>query len=258
MGEFVMVHGAENRQWETHQWERHGRLRVSRNGHFLEFEDGTGFFWLGDTAWLLGRLTPEDVDRYMGNRAELGFNVIQTIATLWSMPNYAGETVFEGEGTPYTEPRFNPKFWQHMDTIVAKAKAWGLFVALAPFWGRNVDNPFHTAPYNTGIHGQFFTDPDRDNHAFGEALAVRYRDEPHVLWIVSGEYHTPYNDTAFEQPVPEVHFRRLRALAHGIREGSGGTQLMTIHPLSFFSSSDDFHEEEWLDFNMVQSHTRPS
>src|SRR5262245_4003521 len=66
----------EKRQWETHQWQKHGRLRISQSGHFFEFEDGTGFFWLGDTAWLLGRLTPEDVDRYMRNRAALGFNVI--------------------------------------------------------------------------------------------------------------------------------------------------------------------------------------
>ena len=38
-------------KWETHQWEKHGPLKVPRNGHSLEFEDATGFLWLGDTAW---------------------------------------------------------------------------------------------------------------------------------------------------------------------------------------------------------------
>ena len=32
---------------ETHPWEKRGRGRVSSNGHFLEYENGTGFFWLG-------------------------------------------------------------------------------------------------------------------------------------------------------------------------------------------------------------------
>lgn len=29
------------------------RLRVSSNGHFLEYADGCPFFYLGDTAWEL-------------------------------------------------------------------------------------------------------------------------------------------------------------------------------------------------------------
>ena len=31
----------------------HGRLKVSDNQRFLVFEDGTPFFYLGDTAWEL-------------------------------------------------------------------------------------------------------------------------------------------------------------------------------------------------------------
>ncbi len=37
-----------------------GKLRVSENKRFLVHEDGTPFFWLGDTAWeLLHRLNRE-------------------------------------------------------------------------------------------------------------------------------------------------------------------------------------------------------
>ena len=32
---------------------KNGRLKVSSNGHYLAFENGKPFFWLGDTAWLL-------------------------------------------------------------------------------------------------------------------------------------------------------------------------------------------------------------
>jgi len=31
-------------------WDAHGRLRVTPDGHYLQHEDGTPFFWLADTA----------------------------------------------------------------------------------------------------------------------------------------------------------------------------------------------------------------
>ena len=44
-----------------------GRLRVSDNQRFLQFENGKPFFWLGETAWLMperprrGGILPEDL-----------------------------------------------------------------------------------------------------------------------------------------------------------------------------------------------------
>ena len=50
------------------------RLKVSDNHHFLVTENGTPFFWLGDTAWeIFHRLTREDAERYLENRAPLAF-----------------------------------------------------------------------------------------------------------------------------------------------------------------------------------------
>src|SRR5690606_2233883 len=58
----------------------HGRLTVAPDGHYLQYEDGTPFFWLGDTAWeLFHRLTREEIMQYFDNRKEKGFNVIQAV-----------------------------------------------------------------------------------------------------------------------------------------------------------------------------------
>jgi len=38
---------ADRKPWE------HGRLEVSSNQRFLQHTDGTPFFWLGETAWLM-------------------------------------------------------------------------------------------------------------------------------------------------------------------------------------------------------------
>jgi len=58
---FVSSYGQNNLQ--------HGILKVSINGHYLEFEDGTPFFWLGDTGWeLFHRLKLDEINLYLENR----------------------------------------------------------------------------------------------------------------------------------------------------------------------------------------------
>jgi hypothetical protein len=54
----------------------HGPLRVTPNHHYLEYADGTPFFYLGDTAWtLFSRAGRADADRYLANRAvEVGLS----------------------------------------------------------------------------------------------------------------------------------------------------------------------------------------
>ncbi len=55
---------------------KHGRLKVAADGHYLQYEDGTPFFWLGDTGWeLFHRLKKEEINAYLENRSEKGFNI---------------------------------------------------------------------------------------------------------------------------------------------------------------------------------------
>ena len=56
------------------------RLKVSENKRFLVTAAGQPFFWLGDTAWeLFHRLTREDAERYLRNRAERRFTIVQAV-----------------------------------------------------------------------------------------------------------------------------------------------------------------------------------
>ena len=75
-------------------------LRVSENKRFLVTTDGRPFFWLGDTAWeLFHRATREDAERYLRNRAERRFTVIQAVA-LAEMDGL----VFDDAARNYTPP----------------------------------------------------------------------------------------------------------------------------------------------------------
>ena len=80
----------------------HGRLIVSENNRFLIFEDGTPFFWLGDTAWeLFHRLTKNEAEQYLKNRLEKGFTVIQAVILAeldgLNIPNTEGEKPLIGQ-----------------------------------------------------------------------------------------------------------------------------------------------------------------
>ena len=204
------------------------RLKVSRNGHFLVTEDGRPFFWLGDTAWrLFYNLTREETEFYLRNRAAKGFNVIQAVALSWSLdPNAYGERPLVGN-----DPlRPNEKFWRHVDWVVRRAEEMGMVVGMVCVWGNHV---VHTRLVN-----------ERNAREYGRWLGRRYRDAA-VVWILGGD-----------QPA-EGFVKVWRELALGLKEGDGGTHLITYHPRGWQSSSQWLHKEPWLDFNMVQSgHTR--
>ena len=51
----------------------------------------------------------------------------------------------------------------------------------------------------------------------------------------------------------EGHAEIIRAMAAGVSEGDGGQHLRTWHPQGGQSSSQYFHKEDWLDFNMFQN-----
>src|SRR5256885_1348316 len=56
------------------------KLKVSDDRRFIVKEDGMPFFYLGDTAWeLFHRLNREEAERYLKNRAEKQFTVIQAV-----------------------------------------------------------------------------------------------------------------------------------------------------------------------------------
>lgn len=207
--------------------------------------NGRPFFWLGDTGWLLMRMSPQNVRRYLDDRAAKHFTIIQMMAIRTDhmqtsptyddlIPNYAGNLPFSSLD-PVT---LNEVYWRHIDFIVDAARDRGLTVALATMWGRDADS--------------LFPDPRKNNERYGTLLGRRYRDRDNVVWLVTGEYEK-INDNWHrdKQVINDEQRVLLRAIARGLEAGHEGRHLMTIHPVG--TSSDDFHNDRWLDFNMQQT-----
>jgi uncharacterized protein DUF4038/collagenase-like protein with putative collagen-binding domain len=209
-------------------------LKVSDNKHFLVTADGRPFFWLGDTAWeLFHRLTREDAERYLKNRAELRFTVIQAVALAefdgLGEPNAYGHTPLHANDPAQPDE----DYFAHVDWIVAKANALGLYVGFLPTWGDKWNR-------QRGIGPEIFT--PENARQYGEWLGRRYRDAG-IVWILGGD-----------RPVEtDAQMAILRAMARGLRAGDGGRHLITLHPPGGNGSSTWFQNEDWLDFNMRQN-----
>lgn len=199
-------------------------LVVSADGRYLTHRDGRPFLWLGDTAWgIFGRLTPPEITEYLTARAQQGFTVIQLVLIMpvWHGTNVDGVDVGE-LGDP------NPEYFELVDHAIDETVRLGMQPAVWPVWSRDQHD---------------LIDPD-NAEGYGTFLGERYADKP-VIWVFGG-------DDVEQRPAV------WRRMAKGVAIGETGREdysasLMTYHPAGQESSSQSFEDDEWLDFNMVQT-----
>ena len=215
------------------------RITLCENRHYLQTADGRPFFYQGDTAWeLFHRLTREEADLYLKDRASQGFNVIQAVALAEldgiNTPNaYGHKPLVNRDPTkPDTKEGEQNDYWDNVDYIVSRANSLGMYVGLLPTWGRwwrDKDKIFN--PQNAEQYGRW--------------IAERY-SKYSVIWILGGD----------RNPDAQYHIDIIRAMARGIRSVDK-KNLITFHPTGWQTSSRWFHNDEWLAFNGRQSgHTQ--
>jgi len=250
------------------------QLKVSENNRYLEYQDGTPFFWLGGTSWGMSEwLNREDVIYYLDDRKKKEFSLVQ-ICLFWGKreedpvtftlnpPNAYGYKAFEEvngvpdptrpavvEGGAPTEPN---DYWDHVNFIVEEAAKRDMMVVVLPVWGRRYVNISENSPSKP-----FFT--REAMKSYGKFLGARYRAYDHIIWALGGDVK------ADEEGNYLPHYR---AMAEGILTGVTDEivawnetsplwdqVLMTYHPdgAPFLNSSTWFHTDPWLDFNMIET-----
>ncbi|RPJ63060.1 MAG: DUF4038 domain-containing protein [Acidobacteria bacterium] len=212
-----------------------GPVNVSHNGRHFVDRSGTPFFWLGDTAWpLFVQYSQAQAEAYLKNRSAKGFSVIQGVLA-WGagsgmessvpLPNCKGERPWL-DNDP-SKP--NEAYFKYVDYLVDFANRHDLVLAVMPTWGYYV--------VDTRIINL------QNARAYGRWLGDRYRNSPNIIWVSGGDR------------IPLGYEDVYRELARGLREGDGGSHLITYHPSGWRSSSEYFHEEKWLDYNSIQTWT---
>ena len=223
-----------------------GKLRVSDNQRYLQFENGQPFFWMGETGWLMPeRLDRAEAEFYLQSCAKAGYNVVQ-VQTLDGVPAYniygAPSHFFQpGEGSKvswdmsvFDRSKSSPgkgkaeglyTYWDHMDYIVDMAAQHGIYIGMVCIWGGLVKEGKITV---------------EDARKYGTFLAKRYKKKPNIIWFMGGDIQGDIK--------PEV----WEALATSIK-AIDKNHLMTYHPRGRYTSAKWWSKAAWIDFHTFQS-----
>ena len=203
-------------------WEN-GKLKVADNQRFLMHENGTPFFWQGDTGWLLPeRLDRAEAEYYLQRCREAGYNVVQ-VQVVDGVPAY---NIYGQPSHPLpTAKQSGYGYWDHLDYIVDMAAQHGIYIGMVAIWGGLVKD------------GKLSVDEAKK---YGTFLANRYKDCPNIIWFMGGDIQGDVK--------PEV----WNALATSIK-AIDKNHLMTYHPRGRYTSARWWSKAEWIDFHTFQS-----
>jgi len=218
-----------------------GPIQVHPNGRFLMTSEREPFFWTADTAWeLFHRLDEKEATIYLDKRKDQGFNVVQAVVLAEldgiNIPNANGDVPF----SDLEKWEYNEAYFQHVDLILDLAEKRGIHIALLPTWG---DKLFKS----TWGAGPEIFNPETA-YSYGKWIGARYKDRKNLIWVLGGD-RTPREDSQ--------DLEVWNQMAKGILETQNPDNpiLITFHPQPAGpgGSSNWFHQEDWLGFNMHQT-----
>ncbi|PSR53180.1 hypothetical protein AHMF7605_06370 [Adhaeribacter arboris] len=234
------------------------QMQVSANNRYLTNRKNQPFFWLGDTDWeLFHRLTREEVEQLLETRRQQGFNVIQAVALAEfngiREPNRYGDVPLVNDDptklaiTPGANPANAEQYdyWDHVDFVIKSAAKKGLYIGLLPTWGDKVTPKWGEGPV--------VFNPE-NAEVYGSTLAKRYKNQWNVIWILGGDRPAKYKSDREGQMKEYDQVPIWRAMAQGIQSVWGKEAFISYHPSGGSNStSQQIHNEDWLDMNAFQS-----
>lgn len=129
-------------------------LKVSENHRFLQYADGTPFFWLGDTGWLLPqRLDQYEAGGYLSRAAKAGYNVVQVqvlngVPAMnaygqysnnpqkpWDFSCFDKAKSSKQSATTMMNNPLTANYWDHMDNIIRMAERHNIYIGMVCIWG---------------------------------------------------------------------------------------------------------------------------
>ncbi len=203
----------------------HGFVRVSAtNPYTFEYDDGTPFFWLGETSWRgLTDQVPFDsrFKQYIDLRASQGFTHVHFILNSYinglGFWKNEGGTVFDESAGSKDYDRLNPGYFKWVDRRLDYVESKGLVPGLYLTWAQ-----------------EFVKFSPEQFERFVHYVVARYAAY-NITWTVSGEY-----DEAGDK-------RAYAAVGNLIKQLDPYNHPVTIQP-SADGSSAEFAGNDWLDY----------
>ena len=209
-------------------------LHVESGKRYLVDANGAPFLIHGDTPWsLIVQLSRADVDLYLENRRQKGFNtilvnLIEHYFATNPPKNFYGESPFFTAGD-FATP--NDAYFAHAEYVISKAAEKGILVMLTPAY-------MGSGGGNQGWYQEMVANGTTKLRAYGQYIATRFLAHDNILWVEGGDMNPP-------------NASLMRAIADGIRD-IDGRWLQTFHgsrntsALGFLGTS-----QPWLQVNTI-------
>ena len=231
---------------------QHGEVEVAASarsggltammGHPLHFQrqDGSPFWFMGDTGWALFTDSTEQrhndaaARHYVDTRAAQGFNVIH--AMLISEAGWGN-----GGGMPFDDlarERINPAYWQEVDRRLAHLNSRGVVGGLVLAWSDKGRNPNDWREFPS----------QQARLRYARYVAARYSAFD-VYFVVAGEWDI---DLRHNPGLSEAAARRDYAeIGAAVRAADPHRRMIAIHP-GGARAVREWAPEPWIDFGDYQ------
>ena len=225
-----------------------GHIRISENGRYFEYTDGTPFFMLADTLWAgnsarcgLGEGNDGPFFQYLTDRKTKGFTTIliqymrgfgDTTNEQAGQRNEGGYPFEDGDGS-----RLNPGFFRAMDRRMDALWEDG-WVAATPVTWFGKRNCFFSLEWAKRISAY---------------VMIRF-GAYNTIWSLSGEYQYAMKDCGWTEA-------DIDELGEAMQAHNAFGRPVSIHPSGRVDwppphdaqSSKPFHESGWLDHHWLQT-----
>ena len=198
-------------------------VKVSENSRYIVDQKGNPVFWLGTTQWQIFReYTLDEARTILEKTRSNGFAFVQAMLMGvgdGTQPNVYGQKPWINND-PLTP---NEAYFKNVDSVIGIARENNLIFSVTLYHQR---------------YRKYIT--LKNALAWAKWLAQRYKDVPNIVWSMTPEAKQEFVSI-------------LRQLAAGLHEGDGGYHLITFKPDPAPYSSSFIHDEDWLDFNSMQT-----
>lgn len=204
-------------------------LKVSANKHYLtDAKTDKPVFILATTAWNINALTYSEIDTLIQSTAAHGFNCIMFTLDFYPQgdeSNAYGQKAYTGAD----KTDLNPEYFTYCNYIINKCTQHNIYPMVYTMWSGKTS-------------GMMNTYTPEQLHILGKKIGAKFKGHKNVILIAGGESSPPYIDTA-----------HVNAMGAGLKEGSEGQNLISVHPCSPHSNSEFYTQSPWLDFYMSQA-----
>lgn len=211
---------------------QHGTLRISADDRHFAHQDGTPFFWVGDTSWNGPLLSSKsDWELYLKERSRQKFNAVQWVTTQWRA-SPEGDANKQVAYTGTDKIVLNPAFFQRLDEKVDTMNQAGLVSVPVLLWAINAgSNP----KVNPGV-----SLPEDQAILLARYMVARWSGNA-TAWILAGDGN--YRGESAEK------WKRIgRAVFGDIHHAP-----VTMHPGGMQWVWKEFIDEKWYGFHSYQS-----